>query len=78
MVCVIFSIHGCACESQLMRCPGCLFEARAVRRRPRTPLLEAIGRGTRADSVLGYPGRDGHDLPTITVEAAPALAEILG
>ena len=26
--------------------------------------LEAIGRGTRADGVLGHNGRDGYDLPT--------------
>ncbi len=37
-------------------------------------LLEAIGRGTRADGVLGSAGRDGYDLPTLTVEAARAQA----
>jgi DNA polymerase-3 subunit alpha len=37
-------------------------------------LLEAIGKGTRADGVLGYPGRDGYDLPTLTVEATRAQA----
>ncbi|MBV9323914.1 MAG: DNA polymerase III subunit alpha [Chloroflexi bacterium] len=37
-------------------------------------VLEAIGRGTRADGVLGYPGRDGLDLPTLTVEATRAQA----
>jgi DNA polymerase-3 subunit alpha len=37
-------------------------------------LLEAVGKGARADGVLGYPGRDGYDLPTITVEAERAQA----
>jgi DNA polymerase III subunit alpha len=37
-------------------------------------LLEAIGRGTRTDGVLGHAGRNGHDLQTITVEAARAQA----
>src|SRR5579859_5731216 len=37
-------------------------------------LLEAIRRGARAEGVLGYAGRDGYDLPTITVEAARAQA----
>lgn len=37
-------------------------------------LLEAIGRSTRADGVLGGAGREGSDLPTITVEAARAQA----
>src|SRR5438105_862637 len=32
--------------------------------------LEATGRGTRAEGVLGHNGRDGYDLPTITVESA--------
>jgi len=36
--------------------------------------LEAIGRGTRAEGVLGHNGRDGYDLPTITVESARAQA----
>src|SRR5213595_3140000 len=31
-------------------------------------LLEAIGRGTRADGVLGFASRDGYDLPTLTLE----------
>src|SRR5215204_6337204 len=37
-------------------------------------LLEAIGRGATAEGVLGHRGRDGYDLPTITVEAARAQA----
>jgi DNA polymerase III alpha subunit len=37
-------------------------------------LLEATGKGARADGVLGYPGRDGYDLPTLTVEATRAQA----
>ena len=37
-------------------------------------LLEAIGRGATAEGVLGHAGRDGYDLPTITVEAARAQA----
>ena len=37
-------------------------------------VLEAIGRGTRADGVLGHTGRDGYDLPTLTVEAVRAQA----
>jgi DNA polymerase-3 subunit alpha len=37
-------------------------------------LLEAIGRGSIADGILGHPGRDGFDLPTLTVEAARAQA----
>jgi DNA polymerase-3 subunit alpha len=36
--------------------------------------LEAIGRGVRPEGVLGHNGRDGYDLPTITVEAARAQA----
>ena len=38
--------------------------------------LEAIGRGARTDGVLGHHGRDGYDLPTITVEAARAQAHL--
>jgi len=37
-------------------------------------LLEALGRGATAEGVLGHSGRDGYDLPTITVEAARAQA----
>jgi hypothetical protein len=37
-------------------------------------LLEAMGKGTRANGLLGYPGRDGYDLPTLTVEAWRAQA----
>jgi DNA polymerase-3 subunit alpha len=37
-------------------------------------LLEAIGRGNRSDGVLGHPGRDGYDLPTLTVDALRAQA----
>ena len=36
--------------------------------------LEAIGRRTRTEGVLGHNGRDGYDLPTITVESARAQA----
>src|SRR6185312_6929454 len=37
-------------------------------------LLEAIGRGTLAEGVLGRAARNGADLPTLTVEAARAQA----
>jgi DNA polymerase-3 subunit alpha len=37
-------------------------------------ILEAIGRGTTADGVLGQGGRHGLDLPTLTVEAVRSQA----
>jgi DNA polymerase-3 subunit alpha len=37
-------------------------------------VLEAIGRGAIADGMLGRTGRDGDDLPTLTVEAVRAQA----
>jgi hypothetical protein len=37
-------------------------------------MLEAIGKGTRTAGVLGHPGRDGYDLPTLTVEETRAQA----
>src|SRR5258708_37803966 len=37
-------------------------------------VLEAIGRGTTADGVLGHNGRGAYDLPTLTVEAVRAQA----
>jgi hypothetical protein len=41
-------------------------------------VLEAIGRGAVADGVLGHNGRDGLDLPTLTVEAVRAQAYLNG
>src|SRR5579859_1197582 len=35
-------------------------------------ILEAIGRGATANGLLGHNGRDGYDLPTLTVEAVRA------
>jgi DNA polymerase III alpha subunit len=32
-------------------------------------VLDAIGRGATADGMLGYTGRDGYDLSTLTVES---------
>jgi hypothetical protein len=40
----------------------------------RHKLLEAVGKGTKTDGVLGHPGRDGYDLPTLTVEETRAQA----
>ena len=37
-------------------------------------LLESIGRGAMADGMLGHTGRDGYDLPTLTIEAVRAQA----
>ncbi len=37
-------------------------------------LLEAIGHGSIANGILGHSGRDGFDLPTLTIEAARAQA----
>jgi DNA polymerase-3 subunit alpha len=37
-------------------------------------VLEAIGHGSVADGMLGHAGRDGFDLPTLTVEAVRSQA----
>jgi DNA polymerase-3 subunit alpha len=37
-------------------------------------VLEAVGRGSTADGMLGHTGRDGFDLPTLTVESVRAQA----
>jgi DNA polymerase III alpha subunit len=37
-------------------------------------VLEAVGRGSTADGMLGHAGRDGYDLPTLTVESVRAQA----